>query len=343
MTRTSGVSTLRSRRAAALTAVALGVGLLVVTPAVRLFSGAPAGERILKRFTPTFSRAGLAALQGNFAIVRAMSDQLFEATLPAVRSELGLSERQLAARYPALAIGARDIPPAVRFVAPKIPLIVGARADFDTSRNAPGFLGLRPTAAPWLMMGVGALLVALGATALWRPVRATAALLAAAGAALVAVPLALSLPHQSDAAAHLGRVGKITLSLEAAATALRTTNETGALIDEVEKRVVPDLAARTHSSPAAAVRTLDRSYPAVARGLALWPNDLRPGSYALVANMRASLTDYKRVNAIPVEALPWLVIGPGIALLLVSGLALAPLGAPARRGRSPRPARATAA
>jgi hypothetical protein len=313
-----------TRRYAAIAAIVLGLGLIVVTPALSLFSGAPAGERILNRFTPVLSRGGIAQLRHDFANVEAMSNQFFGTTVPDLRRQLGMTPRQfdtyVAIHYPAVATAARDIPPAVKFVAPTIPLISGSHDDFETAKTLPAF-GLPPRSAPWALVGIGAALALLGGVALWRPSRLTTAALAAAGVALIAVPLALSIPHKANAGTHLGDVGRITLSDEAHTTALRTMRESDALVTEVDTSLIPALAARAHVTPAAETAAIAHSYPAVARVLADWPG-LRHRGFALVQIMGESTRDYKRVDAVPVGVLPWLLIGPGIVLTLLGGLAL---------------------
>jgi hypothetical protein len=183
------------------------------------------------------------------------------------------------------------------------------------------------TAVPWILLGAGVALIGLGVVALRSRGGRLTWLIAAAGAAMVAVPLALSMPHKAAAAGHVDEVGQVALSKKAAVTALATTRTVDSLVQQTRTRLVPDLARRTGSTPKEVAASLVSKYPAVGTGLDAWP-EIRPGAYALARAQAASIEDYDRLHGLPFKALPWLVIGPGI-VLLVAGLTA--LAATARR------------
>lgn len=315
-----------ARRAAAVVAMLAGVALIVMTLALNLFADAAGGERVTDRFRATVSNQGLATLQRDFGNVKAMANEFFGKTVPDVGKELHLSGPQLASvvqhQYPAVWAASKEIPPAVAFVTPAVPQIVGVHDDFEAVDSLPAF-GLPLTATPWILIGAGALLMALGILALRRPGTGRTATLLVAGVALVVVPLALSIPHKADAADHVDKVGRGTLSRQAATTAYKTMQVTEAMIDQVSNKLVPNLAKATHQTPTAIAAGIAKSYPAVARGLAAWPGHLRPAGYALARAQLASVDDFKRLDDLPFKALPWLVMGPGIVLALAAAGALA--------------------
>jgi hypothetical protein len=156
---------------------------------------------------------------------------------------------------------------------------------------------------------------------------------------MVALPLAMNLPAKFDAGTRVVAVGRVALSQRAASTAEATTHVVDNLVAEVKHSMVPTLAAQLHESPAAFGRALGASYPAVARGLAEW-NAVRGPGYALAAAQRVSVKPFGDISDLPLGALPWIVIGPGAALLL---LAAAGLIAEARLPRAlPRSVRRSA-
>ena len=317
--------TRRARQAAATVAILVGIALIVETFALSLFADAAGGDRVTDRFRATLSSQGLATLQRDFGNVRAMANQFFGQTVPAVGKELHLNKPQLDAlikqRYPAVWEARQEIPPALAFVGPAVPQIVGLHDDFKAVDSLPAF-GLPLTATPWILIGGGALLIALGLVALRRPDGARTAALLVAGVGLVVVPLALSIPHKADAADHVDKVGRLTLSEKAGATSNKTMQVTEAMIGQVDNKLVPDLAKATHQNPTTVATGIAHAYPAVARGLVEWPGHLKPAGYALAHATRASVNDFKQLDDLPFKALPWLVMGPGIVLALAAAGAL---------------------
>lgn len=319
--------TLSLRTAIALAVIVIGIGTVVEPFAFSLFGDAPAGQRIIKRFSPTLSTQGLHSLVTNFATIGGMANQFFGQTLPDARGELHMSGPEFAAyiktQHPAIAHAEVEIPAAVALVGPVNPQLVAVHDDFEQVKSLPGLFGLPLTSIPWLLVALGVALIALGVAALLLPSALTAGAIAVAGLAIVAIALALSLPAKADAAAHVDKVGRVALSPVAAKAAIDTTNTIDALVNDVQRSFVPDLAQRTGGTPAAVTAQLEQTYPAVARGLAQWPT-IRPGAYALAAAQRESLPDRPRLDNTPFRVFPWLVIGPGILLALLGALALLP-------------------
>jgi hypothetical protein len=58
----------------------------------------------------------------------------------------------------------------------------------------------------------------------------------------------------------------------------------------------------------------------VAKGLSAWPS-IKPGAVHLVGLQRASVADAANMR-LNFKALPWYILGPGIALLIAALLAL---------------------
>jgi hypothetical protein len=55
--------------------------------------------------------------------------------------------------------------------------------------------------------------------------------------------------------------------------------------------------------------------------LAVWPS-IRPAGFALARGQVASIRDAARIDGLDVRAVPWVVIGPGISVLIAGLLAL---------------------
>jgi hypothetical protein len=334
-TRTRARPTARSlRRTAALAAVLAGVVIAAVPFVFGLAGNVNGGERVTDRFRAAMTTDGLRLLDVNFKKSTDMSAQFFGETLPDVRRALHETPAQFDARlrrdYPAITEAGETVPPVVALVKPRIPFLVSLDDDFSEVDSLP-FLGLPISSVPWILLGLGVGVAGLGAFVLARPSRAGVALIAAAGLGLAAVPLAMDAPGKADAAVNLDRAGQFVMDPKVAPLALKTTYRVDALVQEVRHKFIPQLAATRHESAAAVTRQLVHRYPAVGRGLAAWPQIRQQATY-LPKQQIASETDFANLHGIPFRALPWTVIGPGIAVLLVALAALA-LGRREREGQ----------
>jgi hypothetical protein len=320
------------RRGVGVAAVVAGIAMALSPFALSLAGNANGGQRILDRFRYTLSTGGLAALKSSYTTVVNMGDEFFGRTLPYVRAQLHESpatfQADLARRYPAIATAEKEIPPVLAIVNPRVPGLLVLHDDFAKVDSLP-FLGLPVSSVPWILLGVGIAIAALGVAVLVRPSRAGAALVSVIGLGLIVVPLALSVPSKADAAVRLQQAGRFVFSPMIAPAALATTQKVDRLVGEVSTSFVPQTAARLHETPAQLSAQLAHRFPAVARGLAAWPS-IRSGALQRASDQVASVRDFANVEGIDVRAVPWAVIGPGILMLLVGAIALG-LGRDARR------------
>jgi hypothetical protein len=305
-------------------AVASGVGLIVLPFALSLFPRAAAGERILDRFRQTMSVAGLHSLATNFATMGGAVDQFINQASPQLAHQLGMTPAQFAAyeqhAFPAVSAAVTGIPPLVAFVAPVNAQLQALHPPFASVDSLP-FLGLPLTTIPWLLLAAGVALIGVGAWTLRGRRRASLAAAGVLGAALLAIPLALSYPSKASDAARVQAVGRVALSQAAVDGATKANALIDGLVTQVQGRMVPVLAQRLGSTSAQFGATLAREYPRVAKGLAAWPS-IKPGALHLVALQRASVSDAVSMNGLAFRPLPWYIMGPAIALLLAVGAAL---------------------
>ena len=131
-----------------------------------LFDRAPAGERVTDSFRATLSSRGFPALEANFNALNGLGTQFVGEAVPAFARDLGISGRAqfngfVAANFPAVAKGVREIPPALAFVAPVIPRLGAIHGDFNAVDDIPG-LGLPISSVPWILIGLAVALLLLG-------------------------------------------------------------------------------------------------------------------------------------------------------------------------------------
>lgn len=160
------------RRAAALLAVVLGVGLIGFTVGEHLFSRSEDAQTIADRYRPLMSSRGLAGLRAGFDELQAAGTELATRAEPRLQAALGLDAQQFAAyrarTMPGITKFDQQAPAVVALVEPVIERMGAERADYHRADQIPvGFLNM--TSAPWLFLAIGGLLVAVGAFALRRP------------------------------------------------------------------------------------------------------------------------------------------------------------------------------
>src|SRR4051794_27324785 len=203
------------RRATAIVAVLTGLLLLGFLVSEHLFTRSRDAEKIADAYRPLMSERGLADLRQGFDSVKAGGAQLHDDALPRLQRRLGLNDRQfdayVAEHMPGVAAFDRQAPGVVALVDPVIGKMEAARADYRRADQIPiGFLPL--SGAPWLFLGIGVALVALGSYALVRPGLRVTALLAIAGLALVVAPMVIGIPGKVDAAVRVTKLGAVGLA-----------------------------------------------------------------------------------------------------------------------------------
>ena len=331
------------RKVVATVAVVCGMGLIAVPFALSLFDRAPAGERVTNRFRDTLSPQGLHGLATNFQTMGALVDQFIHETSPALARRLHMTDRQfgsfVARDYPAVAAGVKEIPPLVAFVTPVAAQLEALHPQFAAVDSLP-FLGLPLSTVPWILLAMGAALVVLGIVVL-RP-RGRGPLLVAAGLgmAMLVIPLALSYPSKASDATKVAAVGRVALSPKAAAGAQQANQLIDDMVTQVNTEMLPGLATRLRVSQSALEASIARDYPAVAKGLLAW-RTIKPGAVELVRRQVASVPDAESLNGLDFTPLPWYIMGPGIALLIVGLVAL--LRGPEPRARAVHDGRAAEA
>jgi hypothetical protein len=312
-------------RVASIGAVLAGVALVVVTFSLSLFPRSYAGERVSDNLRAVMSPAGVKGQAAALGLVGGFVGDYVAKGAPMFARELHMSpaqyERFVAANYPAVAYGEKEIPAAAKaVVAPVVAQAPKIQAKYEEVTHIPG-LGLPIAGAPWLLVLAGALLVGVGGAGLVRPHRGIAAAVALLGAGLVVVPLALNLPAKASDSGPVLKLGRIAVSQHAATAAHRTALAVDDMVSTMRFRMLPDLAARLHTTPATLDATISRHAPRMANGLREWPS-IAATAYGLTQAQQSSVADFKRVDGIGYSGLEWVAIGPGIALLLLGGVAL---------------------
>jgi len=307
------------RRSAGLLAVVIGMTLVGFTFAEHLFSRSADARTVADHYAPLMSRAGLDDLSSGFAAVQHAGAQLDTEAEPQLQRALGMDDGEFAAykarEMPGIAAFDAQAGAVVKLVGPVIGQMRAERADYARASDIPvSWLPL--SSAPWLFLGIGALLLAVGGFALARPgARASAALLVV-GLGVVIAPLVVGIPGKVDAAIRVTKIGRVGLAPSTAQRAVGATKLFDGMVRDVQTKLAPavdgESGAGTFSSR---FETLD--------GFATtWQRSTSAKSHALSDSQVAMGPTFANADKIPLRPIPWLFIGPGLALSLLAGAAL---------------------
>ncbi len=312
-------------RIASIGAVLTGVTLIVVTFALSLFPRAYAGERVSDNLRAVMSPSGVKGQQAAFALVGGFVGDYVARGAPLFARDLHMNSTQyasfVAANYPAVAYGVKEIPPAAKnVVGPVVAQAAKLQPKYDRVTHIPG-LGLPIAAAAWMLVLAGLLLIGVGGAGLLRPRIGIAAAIAALGAGMIVVPLALNLPAKASDSGPVLKLGRVAVSQQAATAAHTTALAVDDMVSTMRFGMIPGIAARAHTTRAALDGAIAHQAPGMAKGLREWPS-LAATAYSLTQLQQLSVDDFKKVDGIGYSGLEWVAIGPGIALLLLGGAAL---------------------
>ena len=331
------------RRLAAVLAVAVGLTLVGFVVVEHLFSRSEDAQTIADRYRPLLSSPGLAGLRGGFEELQRAGAQLGGQALPRLQQSLGMHDEEFAAyvakEMPGIRAFDEQAPAVVALVDPVIGKMEAIREDYRRADSIPvGFLSL--TSAPWLFLGIGLLLVAVGGFALVRPGAPAAIALTVVGLGIALAPLVLGIPGKVDAAVRVTDVGRVGLAPATGARAVAATKLFDGMVADVRTRLQPALSDQLGEGDAAGRQVFESSFPALARFSDDWTRTLSAQSHALSDSQVALAPAFANVDRIPLEPLPWLFIVPGAVLAVLGAATLLPAvrRRPVPMGTSPVPA-----
>lgn len=158
-----GLARPRRRRAVRWAVAAIGVGLLIAPLVFGMFSAGPKGGRMMTAFKTLETRQKVETIQGYFGTIAVGQGTLRLELVPALRKS-GLSDRQIAARYPALTtLNDRWIS-----ILNDLTPMIGTMSDNVDNYQAVAALPPFPL-FPWFFVAPGLLLAALAFGAGRRP------------------------------------------------------------------------------------------------------------------------------------------------------------------------------
>lgn len=307
-------------RVAAGLLVVIGAGFVVVTLAANLFHVGPAFDRLTNDFRPIMTHQAIQTDRQDIAALSAASTEIQTKMLPALAQQLRVTPTQFAtmmtSQYPDVAKGLAAVPQVTPSFSSLVTTLDQQRPYFQAADAIPT-TSIPATSVPWSLFAVGLLTAGLGVWVWFRP-RGSAIAVTLVGAALVAVPLILSMPHKASYADTLNQNLKPVYTSQMITQAGSSVTTLSAMGSQMQQKMLPGLATQLNMTPAQLNTFMARNFPATATALSGLPQSLGRFQH-LVAAFDGRLSDYNTLKPVSFVPIVWFMIGGGAALFLLGG------------------------
>ena len=253
--------------------------------------------------------------------MKAAGGELATSAEPQLQQALGMSDAQfkqyVAQEMPGVAKFDAQAPGVVALVGPVIGKMQAVRADYTKASDIPvSWLPL--TSAPWLFLGIGALLIGVGAFALWRPGTLASVALLLVGLGIAIAPLVIGIPGKVDAAVRVTEIGRIGLAPATGQKAVGATALFDGMAADVHDTLEPAIDQKLGAGQFA------QQFPTLAKWVDSWQSSTSAKSHELSDSQVAFASTFASADKIPLEPIPWMFIVPGFLLAILAGITLLP-------------------
>jgi hypothetical protein len=297
---------------------AVGVALIVIALATRLFTVAPASERLTDNFRPEMRQAELGQLRQDINGLSAAQSEFTTKVVPHLAAALHLTPQQLGAtlgqQYPAVSAGMQNVPAVSDKFNSVLDLLDQERVRFERADAIPT-TSLPATTVPWALAASGAvcLAVAFLASRRWGGVAAVAL-----GLLLIAGPLVLSLPGKADSADTMNSHLKPVYNAELVASAKQSLAGVQSMATELQTKLLAGLGGMLRMQPAQLQSYLAANFPALAAATESMPAALDRFE-RLVGAFDRSLGDYNTAKETRLVPIVWLLMLAGLVVAGAGG------------------------
>jgi hypothetical protein len=307
----------------------IGVVLILMSFTTRLFTVAPAFERLTDDFRPEMKAATLSQLRQDVGGLSAVGAEFSTKAVPQLATALNMTPAQFSGvmgqQFPAVAAGLQRIPQVTQEFNGVLNVLSEERSRFEDADAIPTS-SLPATTVPWALAGAGVLCIAVAFIVPRRRGAATAVVL---GLAMVVAPLLLSLPAKADAADTMNSHLKPVYTAQLVSGAKQSLAGMQAMGAELQTKMVPALAQMLHMSSAQVQGYLAQNFPTVTAALGSMPATL--GRFETMVNtFDRSLDNYDTANGTELVPIVWALLAAGLLAAGTGGYALSRSGAGAR-------------
>lgn len=239
-----------SKRLPAFGVLAIGVIVLIVLFANNLFTVGSAFEELTDAFRPIMTDEAIATAQADVDGLGAVAEEFTTQVAPAVAQALQMSPEDLnvflGTNYPAVAAGVGALPEIVPQFSGVVGLLAEQQSNFESADAIPTG-SLPASTVPWIILLIGVAAVVLAIFMLGKSERAW--LVASVfGVLVIALSLLLSFLPKSSAADDLNAALKPVYNEELVAGSAQALGVVGAMGQQMQEQLLPDLAAQLQMS-----------------------------------------------------------------------------------------------
>lgn len=316
-------ATLRSgwpREAAAGLMVLVGLAFAAITVFANLYHVGPAFDRMSDGFRPIMTQQSIQTARTDINGLAQAGTEIQGKLLPALASQLKMTPDQLATmmktQFPAVAAGLSALP----VITPQFTNVVNtldAQRPYFAAADAIPTKSLPATTVPWAFLAVGLVTAALGVFVWFKP-RGSAVIATLVGAALIAVPLALTMQHKASYADTMNKNLKPMYTQQLITDSRTGLTTLSAMGTQMQSVMLPALATQLKMTPAQLQTFLAQGFPATAAALSGLPAAMTRFQ-GLVATFDKHLADYNTIKSVRFVPIVWSMTIGGIALLVLGG------------------------
>jgi hypothetical protein len=302
----------------------VGLALIGTTIVNNLFAVGPAFEDLIDDFRPVLTDEAIQTARDDVAALGAAGEEFQTSVAPAMAQQVGMTPDAFQAfvgeQFPAVSQGMAALPQIVPTFSGLIDTL-DAQRDLFASADAIPTENLPATTIPWALLIAGILSVALGVF-MWFSPRSGGVVAIVLGAALVVVPLALSLPTKAADADQLNENLRPVYTQELVDQANAAVATVGAMGNEMTDTMLPALAQQLGMSNEELQAFVGQNFPATAAALQNMSDSM--GRFqGLALTFEANLDNYDTLEPVSFEPIIWTVIIGGAVMFLMGIWALA--------------------
>jgi hypothetical protein len=275
-------------------------------------------------FRPVITDESLSVAREDIAGLEAAGVEFQTVVSPGMAQALGISPEEFAglveSQYPAVAAGMAALPEITASFNGLIDTL-DSQQELFASADAIPTENLPATTVPWIVAISGVLAIGAGIM-MFKPGKLWATLAVVLGASLVIVTFALGLPQKAADADELNSNLTPIYTQELIDGSTGSLALIGAMGQQMETEMLPDLAAQLGMSQDELNAFLGQNFPATAAAMEAMPDALQRFD-AFVGVFATNLANYATIQPVAFVPIIWSLVIGGALMVLMGGYCLA--------------------